>query len=178
MEKAMASHSSTLAGKSHGRRSLVGCSPWSRKEWDMTERLHFHFSLSCIGEGNGNLLQCSCPENPRDGGAWWAAVMGSHRVRHDWSDLVAADLNYLRLIRSQQQKILQFMFSFFWPCGAYQFMRLVKVFRCYPCEVLLSTHLLPLLFCHHHLVVKRVHCPPAVLSLQDSTTSKKKGTPV
>ena len=43
---------------------------------DMTERLRFHFSLSCIGEGNGNPLQCSCPENPRDGGAWWAAVYG------------------------------------------------------------------------------------------------------
>ena len=41
-----------------------------------TEQLHFHFSLSCIGEGNGNLLQCSCLENPRDGGAWWAAVYG------------------------------------------------------------------------------------------------------
>ena len=42
----------------------------------MTERLHFHFSLSCIGEGNGNPLQCSCLENRRDGGAWWAAVYG------------------------------------------------------------------------------------------------------
>ena len=59
---------------SHGRRSLVGCSPRGRKESDMTERLHFHFSLSCIGEGNGNPLQCSCLENPGDGGAWWAAV--------------------------------------------------------------------------------------------------------
>ena len=63
-----------LAGKSHGQRSLVGCSPWGRKKSDMTERLHFHFSLSCIGEGNGNPLQCSCLENPRDGGAWWAAI--------------------------------------------------------------------------------------------------------
>ena len=45
-------------------------------ESDMTERLHFHFSLSCIGEGNGNPLQCSCLENPRDGGAWWAAIYG------------------------------------------------------------------------------------------------------
>ena len=45
-------------------------------ELDMTERLHFGFSLSCIGEGNGNPLQCSCLENPRDGGAWWAAVYG------------------------------------------------------------------------------------------------------
>ena len=52
-----------------GWRSLVGCSPWGRKESDTTEWLHFHFSLSCIGEGNGNPLQCSCLENPRDRGA-------------------------------------------------------------------------------------------------------------
>ena len=45
----------------------------------MTERLHFHISLSCTGEGNGNPLQCSCLENPRDGGAWWAAVHGVAR---------------------------------------------------------------------------------------------------
>ena len=127
-----------LPGKFHGRRSLVGCRLWGHTELDTTERLHFHFSLSCIGEGNGNPLQCSWLENPRDGGAWWAAVygvtqswtrlsdftftfhfpalekemaphssvlawripgtgepgglpsMGSHRVRHDWSDLAAA----------------------------------------------------------------------------------------
>ena len=65
-----------LPGKSHGWRSLVGGSPWGRTELDTTERLHFHFSLSCIGERNGNLLQCSCLENPRDGEAWWAAVYG------------------------------------------------------------------------------------------------------
>ena len=65
-----------LPGKSHGRRSLVGCSPWGREESDTTERLHFHFSLSCIGEGNGNPLQCSCLESPGDGGAWWAAFYG------------------------------------------------------------------------------------------------------
>ena len=47
----------------------------------MTERLHFHFSLSCIGEGNGNPLKCSCLENPRDGGAWWAAVYGVAQSR-------------------------------------------------------------------------------------------------
>ena len=57
-------------------RNLVGCSPWGRQESDTTERLHFHFSLSCMGEGNGNPLQCSCLESPRDGGAWWAAVYG------------------------------------------------------------------------------------------------------
>ena len=65
-----------LPGKSHGRRSLVGCSPWGCEVSDMTERLHFHFSLSCIGEGNGNPSQCSCLENPRDGVAWWAAIYG------------------------------------------------------------------------------------------------------
>ena len=70
-----------LPGKSHGRRSLVGCSPWGRKESDTTERLPFHFSLSCIGEGNGNPLQCPCLENPRDGGAWWAAVYGVTQSR-------------------------------------------------------------------------------------------------
>src|SRR5574337_107991 len=65
-----------LPGKSHGWRSLVGCSPWGLKESDTTERLHFHFSLSCIGEGKGDPLQCSCLENPRDGRAWWAAIYG------------------------------------------------------------------------------------------------------
>ena len=65
-----------LPGKSHGQRSLEGCSPWGREESDTTERLHFHFSLSCIGERNGNPLQCSRLENPGDGGAWWAAVYG------------------------------------------------------------------------------------------------------
>ena len=68
----------------------MGCSPWGREERGMTERLHFHFLLSCIGEGNGNPLQCSCLENPRDGGAWWAAVYG---VAQSWtrlSDLAAA----------------------------------------------------------------------------------------
>ena len=60
----------------HGRRSLVGCSPWGRWGSDMTERLHFHFSLSCIGEGNGNPVHYSCLDNPRDGGVWWAAIYG------------------------------------------------------------------------------------------------------
>ena len=75
-EKAMATHSSVLPGKSHGRRSLVDCSPWGLEELDTTEQLHSHFSLSCIGAGNGNPLQCSCLENPRDRGDWWAAVYG------------------------------------------------------------------------------------------------------
>ena len=73
-----------LPGGSHGWRSLEGCSPWGRWRSDTTERLHFHFSLSCIGEGNGNPLQCSCLENPRDGGAWWAAIYG---VTQSWTRL-------------------------------------------------------------------------------------------
>ena len=70
-----------LPGKSHGWRSLVGCSPWGCEESDTSERLHFHFSPSCIGEANGNPLQCSCLENPRDGGAWWAAIYGVAQSR-------------------------------------------------------------------------------------------------
>ena len=62
--------------KSHGWRSLVGYSPWGRTESHTTKRLHFHFSLSCTREGNVNPLQCTCLENPRDGGASWAAVYG------------------------------------------------------------------------------------------------------
>ena len=70
-----------LPGKSHGWRSLAGCSPWGLEESDTTERLHFHFSLLCTGEGNGNPLQYSCLENPRDGGTWWAAVYGVAQSR-------------------------------------------------------------------------------------------------
>ena len=63
-----------LPGKSHGQRSLVGHSPWGLEESDMTKRLYFHFSLSCIGEGNGNPLQYSCLADPRNRGTWLAAV--------------------------------------------------------------------------------------------------------
>ena len=74
-----------LPRNSHRRRSLVRCSPWGHKELDTTERLHFHFSLSCIREGNGNPLQYSCLEEP--GGL---LSMGSHSIGQDWSDLAAA----------------------------------------------------------------------------------------
>ena len=104
-----------LPGKSHGWRSLVGCSPWGRQESDMTEWLHFHFSLSCIGEGNGNPLRCSCLENPRDGGAWWAAVYGvaQSRTQLKW---LSSSINHIRGIRVQ---ILRGLFrkrkkSWFW----------------------------------------------------------------
>ena len=83
-----------LPGKSHGLRSLVGCSPSGCKESDTTERLGFHFSLSCVGEGNGNPLQCSCLENPRDGGAWWAAVYGVAQGRTQLKRLSSSSRAY------------------------------------------------------------------------------------
>ena len=108
-----------LSGKSHGRRSLIGCSPWSREESDTTERLHSHFSLSCIGEGHGNPLQCSCLENPRDGGAWPAAVYGvaQSRTRLKWlssSSMVGDSVLKTSLIlpcRSHKRSISKY-FSF------------------------------------------------------------------
>ena len=75
-----------LPGKSHGWKSLVGYSPWGHKESDTTERLHFHFSLSGIGEGNGNPLHCSCLENPRDGGS----LVGCRLWGHTESDMIEA----------------------------------------------------------------------------------------
>ena len=141
-----------LPGKSHGRRSLVGFSPWGHKESDTTERLHFHFSLSCIGEGNGNPLQCSCLENPRDGGAWWAAVYGvaqsrtrlkrlsssSSRERTDpfFASLAAAfwhkSLVVMRVVRVMRggyvHLCLPFRFSYnYWSSPSPLFLELVLV---------------------------------------------------
>ena len=86
-----------LPGKSHGWRSLVGCSPWGREESDMTERLHLHFSLSCIGEGNGNPLQCSCLENSRD----WGRLVGCRLWGRTESDTTEATEQ-----EQQQQSLL------------------------------------------------------------------------
>ena len=87
-----------LPGESHGRRSLVG-SNWIREQSDTTEQLHFPFSLPCIGEGNGNPLQRSCLENPRDVPAWWAAVYGAAQSRTRLSNLAAAVSTTLHLLR-------------------------------------------------------------------------------
>ena len=81
LEKAMAPHSSTLAWKIPWMEGPDRLQSMGSLESDTTERLHFHFSLSCIGEGNGNSLQCSCLENPRDRGAWWATVYGVTQSR-------------------------------------------------------------------------------------------------
>ena len=87
-----------LPGKSHGRRSLVGCCPRGRKESNTTERLHFHVSLPCVGEGNGNPLQCSCLENRKGGGDWWATVSG-----------VAQSRTRLKRLSSSSSKALLFL---------------------------------------------------------------------
>ena len=79
----MAPHSSTLAWKIPWTEEPGGLQSMGSLRVGTTERLPFHFSLSCTGEGNGNPLQCSCLENPRDGGAWWAAVYG---VAQSWTD--------------------------------------------------------------------------------------------
>ena len=80
-EKAMAPHSNTLAWKIQWMEEPGRLQSMGSLRSDTTERLHFHFSLSCIGEENGNPLQCSCLENPRDGGTWWAPVYGVAQSR-------------------------------------------------------------------------------------------------
>ena len=91
-----------LPGKSHRQRSLVGCSPWGREELGTTEWLYFPFSLSCIGEGNGTPLQCSCLEDPRDGGDWWAAVYG-----------VAQSLTRLKWLSSSSSRLVLPVYGFY-----------------------------------------------------------------
>ena len=94
-----------LPGKSHGWRTLVGCSPWGREESDTTEQLHFDFLLSCTREGNGNPLRCSCLENPRDGGAWWAAVY----------EVTQSRTRLKRLSSSSSRKVLGILSLKFFP---------------------------------------------------------------
>ena len=113
-----------LPGKYHGWRSLIGCSPWGREELDTTEWLHFHFSLSCIREGNGNPLQCSCLKNPRDGGAWGAAIFG-----------VAQSLAWLKWLSSSSSISISFIYlgvPVFGVMSSY-----VLVLICIWCNVLL-----------------------------------------
>ena len=98
----MAPHSSTFAWKIPWTEEPGSCSPWGHEESDRTERLPFHFSLSGIGEGNGNPLHCSCPENPRDAGAWWAAVYGVAQGRTRLKQLSSSSsiVSYLPLFKT------------------------------------------------------------------------------
>ena len=88
----MAPHSSTFAWKNPWTEGPGRLQSTGSLESDTTERLHFHFSLSCIGEGNGSPLQCSCLENPRDGEAWWAAVYGVAQSRTQLNRLSSSSM--------------------------------------------------------------------------------------
>ena len=125
-----------LPRKSHGWRSLVGCSPLGRYKSDVTERLHFHFSLSCTGEGNGNPLQCSCLENPRDRGAWWAAVYG---VAQSWTRLKW-------LSSSSSYTYTMTTFSFLQNFLVFQELRMVLLFVCVVSQCLITDLFLSLIY--------------------------------
>ena len=101
-----------LPGNPHGWRSLVGCSPWGLEELDTTDQLHFHFSFSCIGEGNGNPLQRSCLENPRNRGAWWAAVCGVTQSRTRLKQLRSSSKDFTNTVILQTK--IQVYLPFYW----------------------------------------------------------------
>ena len=107
MEKAMAPHSSTLAWKNPWAEEPGRLQSMGSLRVDMTERLHFDFSLSCIGEGNGNPLQCSCLENPRDRGAWWAAVYGAAQSRTRLKRLSSSSSNSMEFWGNSFKTFLQ-----------------------------------------------------------------------
>ena len=123
----MAPHSSTLAWRIHGWRSLVGCSSWGHEELDTTEQLHFHFSLSCIGEGNGNLLQYSCLENPRDSGPWWAAVYGVAQSRTRLKRLSSSSSSKTEKAMSAQSSTLAWKIPWMEEPGSLQSMETLRV---------------------------------------------------
>ena len=124
LEKSMATHSSTLAWKipwaeEPGRLQSMGFRRvrynfQKSHFWKKRSESHFHFSLSCIGEGNGKPLQCSCLENPRDEGAWWAAVCGVAQNRTRRSDLAAAAAVTL-LLTDNHSHLAFIILRYFYP---------------------------------------------------------------
>ena len=102
----MAPHSSTLAWKIPWTEEPGRLQSMGSLELDTTEQLHFHFSLSCIGEGNGNPLQCSCLENSRVGGAWWAAVYGVAQSQTQLKQLSSSSSNLLLIFNGQTKPCL------------------------------------------------------------------------
>ena len=95
----MAPHSSTLAWESPWTEEPGRLQSMGSLESDTTEQLHVYFSLSCTGEGNGNPLQCSCLENPRDGRAWWAAIYGIAQ-RSDLEEICALHISCFSITHS------------------------------------------------------------------------------
>ena len=111
-----------LPGKSHRQRGLVGCSPWDHQESNTTDRLPFHFSLSCIGERNGNPLQCFFLENPRDRGACWAAVYRVAQSRTRLKRLSSSSTSSSRIKKhfSKQPRVInQWKFFYLGQNGAF-----------------------------------------------------------
>ena len=135
--------------KSHGRRSLVGCSPWGcRVGHNWTTSLSLF--LSCIGEGNGNPLQCSCLENPRDRRAWWAAVYG---VAQSWT--------WLKPLSSSSSSSIHFSFTWTMIFFPSTFLRFVY-------SLLWTYNLLPKLlswnsFGFHCLALSMLHLPSSII---------------
>ena len=124
-----------LPGKSHGRRSLVGCRPWGCWGLDTIEWLHFHFSLSYIGEGNGNPLQCFCLENPRDGGAWWAAVYGVTQSRTQLKWLSSSSRSYW-LVYTSHHNAWSLVLILLEHCRISSSMLVICCWvRCHPCKL-------------------------------------------
>ena len=119
-----------LPGNSHGWRSPVGCSPWGCEESDTTDGLHFDFSLSYIGEGNGNPLQYSCLENPRDGGAWWAAVYGVTQSQTwlMWLSSSSSILNMITFLKEHNCSIGG-MLTLLGPWAPFNLRRIVACFN-------------------------------------------------
>ena len=101
-------------GESHGWRSLVGCCSWGHEELDMTEQLCFRFSLSCIGEGNGNPLQCPCLENPRDREAWCAALFGVAQSRTRLKRLSSSSSSSSKSLLENPPQIFVQVYRFQW----------------------------------------------------------------
>ena len=123
----MAPHSSTLVWKISWTEKPGRLQSMELLRVGMTERLHFHFSLSCIGEGNGNPLQCSCLENPRDEGAWWTAIYG-----------VAQSRTQLKRLSSSSSKVLQRQYSALFKSTELRD-RCVRVLICFSCVRLFVT---------------------------------------
>ena len=109
-----------LPGESRGQESLVDCRLWGRTESDTTQCLHFHYSLSRFGEGNGNPLQCSSLENPRDRGAWWASVSGVAQSRTRLKRRSSSSSSSIfEIEKSQASNFVLFLNCFGYPGSLY-----------------------------------------------------------
>ena len=153
-----------MPGKPHGRRSLVSCSPWGCEESDTTEQLHFHFSLWCIGEENGNPLQWSCLENPRYGRAWWAAIYG-----------VAQSQTRLKRLSSSSNRTLSKLWKLLQQMGIPDHLTCFLRYLCAGQEATAEPEIEQTGSKLGKEYVKAVYCHPAYLTSMQSTSYKMPG---